>query len=231
MDRAGLVTTQAGQPQRGILRRSLERLIGSGVVIGGAALKWGFLFAKFFTFFISFAAYSFWFGSWKFGLGFALLILVHELGHVIEARRQGVPVSLPTFIPFFGAFVTVQNAGLEPWRSALISLAGPFVGGLGATAVWAVGSAQNTTWLVVLANIGFLLNAFNLLPIGFLDGGTVWRAVTDTWKRPRIRYENGVPVQAYAPDRERAGRLATLYVLLAAALVGGLLATRHSGML
>jgi hypothetical protein len=55
--------------------------------------------------------------------------------------------------------------------------------------------------------------------------------VTDTWKRPQIRYENGVPVQAYAPDKEGAARLAMLYVLLAAALVGGLLATRHSGML
>jgi Zn-dependent protease len=225
------VTAQAEQTERGIVRRSLERLAGLAVVIGGAALKWGFVFAKFATFFVSFGAYSFWFGSWKFGLGFALLILVHELGHVAEARRQGVPVSLPTFIPFFGAFVTVQKAGLTPWRSALISLAGPFVGGLGAAAVWAVGSAQNSAWLTSLANIGFLLNAFNLLPIGFLDGGTVWRAVKDTWHRPQIRFEGGVPVQAYAPDRESAARLATLYVLLAAALVGGLLATRHSGML
>jgi Zn-dependent protease len=225
------VSAQVEQPQRGIVRRSLERIAGLAVVIGGAALKWGFVFAKFATFFVSFAAYSFWFGSWKFGLGFVLLILVHELGHVVEARRQGVPVSLPTFIPFFGAFVTVQKAGLSPWRSGLISLAGPFVGGLGAAAVWAVGSAQNSTWLVVLANIGFLLNAFNLLPIGFLDGGTVWRAVNDTWRRPQIRFEDGIPVQAYAPDKERAVRLGTLYVLLAAALVGGLLATRHSGML
>jgi Zn-dependent protease len=231
MDRPGLVSAQAEQPQRGIVRRSLERVGGLAVVIGGAALKWGFLFAKFATFFVSFAAYSFWFGSWKFGLGFVLLILVHELGHVVEARRQGVPVSWPTFIPFFGAFVTVQKAGLAPWRSALISLAGPFVGGLGAAAVWAIGSEQNSTWLVVLANIGFLLNAFNLLPIGFLDGGAVWRAVTDTWRRPRIRFENGVPVQAYAPDRERAARLGIVYALLAAALIGGLLATRHSGML
>jgi Zn-dependent protease len=84
---------------------------------------------------------------------------------------------------------------------------------------------------VVLANIGFLLNAFNLLPIGFLDGGTVWRAVTDTWHRPRIRFENGVPVEASAPERERAVLIAALYVLLAAALVGALLATRHSGRL
>ena len=230
MDRARFVSTQA-QDERGILRRSLERLVGLAVVIGGAALKWGFLFAKFFAFFVSFAAYSFWFGSWKFGLGLVLLILVHELGHVAEARRQGVPVSLPTFIPFIGAYVTIRHAGLLPWRSALISLAGPFVGGLGAAAAWAVGSARDSAWLVVLANIGFLLNAFNLLPNGFLDGGTAWRAVTDTWQRPQIRFENGVPVEALAPDRGRAAIIAALYVLLAASLVGALLATRHSGML
>jgi Zn-dependent protease len=231
MDRARIVSVQAEEQQRGIIRRSLERLAGSGLGIGLAAIKWGFLFLKFFAFFVSFAAYSFWFGSWQFGLGFVLLILVHELGHVFEARRQGLPVSLPTFIPFIGAFVTVRHSGLAPWRSALVSLAGPFLGGLAAAGVWAVGSARGTTWLVVLANIGFLLNAFNLLPIGFLDGGTVFRSIRETWRRPRIRYEDGVPVQAEAPERDRAVLVAVLYGLLAAALVGGLLATRHSGML
>jgi Zn-dependent protease len=224
------VSAQVEQ-QRGIVRRSLERIGGLAIVIGGAALKWGFLFVKFGAFFVSFAAYSFWFGSWQFGLGFVLLILVHELGHVVEARRQGLPVSLPTFIPFIGAFVTVQNAGVAPYRRALVSLAGPLAGGLAAAACWAYGAADNITWLVVLANLGFLLNAFNLLPIGFLDGGTVWRAATDTWRQPRIRYENGVPMEALAPDRGRAALILTLYALLAAVLVGGMLATRHSGML
>jgi Zn-dependent protease len=229
MDRARVVSAQAEQ-QRGFFRRSLERLLGSGIVIGGAALKWGFLFAKFFAFFVSFAAYSFWFGSWQFGLGFVLLILVHELGHVAEARRQGLPVSLPTFIPFLGAFVTVRHAGIPPWRSALVSLAGPFAGGLAAAAVWAAGEAHNTTWLVVLANIGFLLNAFNLLPIGFLDGGQVMRAISQS-RRGWIRHENGIPVEAVGPDRDHAMLIGTLYVLLAVTLVAALLATRHSGML
>jgi Zn-dependent protease len=207
------------QPQR---RGLLDRLIGLAVLAGG--------FAKFFAFFVSFAAYSLWFGSWRFGLGFVLLILVHELGHVVEARRQGLPVTLPTFIPFLGAYVLVRHAGIPPWRRALVSLAGPFVGGLGAAAVWAVGSAHGTIWLLVLANIGFLLNAFNLLPIGFLDGGAVFQAVSQS-RRGWIRYENGIPVEAVPPDREHANLITALYVLLAAALVGGLLATRHSGML
>ena len=206
------------QERRGLL----DRIIGLAVLAGG--------FAKFFAFFVSFAAYSLWFGSWRFGLGFVLLILVHELGHVLEARRQKLPVTLPTFIPFLGAFVTVRHAHIPPWRRALVSLAGPFVGGLGAAAVWAAGSARDTVWLVVLANVGFLLNLFNLLPIGFLDGGAVFQAISQS-RRGWIRYEKDVPVEAVPPDREHANLITFLYVLLAAALLGGLLATRHSGML
>jgi Zn-dependent protease len=230
MDRTRVVTASA-QSDRGIVRRSLERIGGLAILIGGTALKWGFLFVKFFAFFVSFAAYSFWFGSWQFGLGFALLILVHEFGHVAEARRQGLHVSLPTFIPFIGAFVTIRHAGLSPWRNALVSLAGPFVGGAGAAIAWAIGSAEHSHWLVVLANLGFLLNAFNLLPVGFLDGGSVARAVSEAWRQPRFRYENGVPVEAFPPERRRAVIIGLLYGILAAGLVGALLATRHSGML
>ena len=178
------------------------------------------------TFLVSFLAFSLGFGSWKFGLGFVLLILVHELGHVFEARRQGLQVSLPTFIPFFGAYVTVRHGGIAPWRSALVSLAGPFAGGLGAVAVWAV-SAGRAHWLVELAYVGFLLNAGNLLPLGFLDGGGVFRGLTQT-RRGWIRYENAVPVEAVPPDREHASLVMFLYVLVAVGLVAGVLATRHS---
>ena len=154
---------------------------------------------------------------------------MHDLGHVFEARRQGLQVSLPTFIPFFGAYVTVRHAGLPPWRSALVSLAGPLAGGLGAAAVWAVSATRDSHWLAQLAYLGFLLNAANLLPVGFLDGGTVVRSIS-TSRRGWIRYENGIPVEAVPPDPEHANLVIFLYVLLAAALVAGLLATRHSGI-
>ena len=213
------------------MRKQLERIGGTVLVIGGTALKWGFVFVKFFGFFISVAAYTLWFRSWTFALGFTLMLLVHELGHAAEARRQGLHVSLPTFIPFFGAFVTIRHAGLTPWRSARISLAGPLFGGLAAAAVWAVGAARGSNLLEVLANIGFLLNAFNLLPIGFLDGGSVARAISESWRMPVVRFEGGIPVQAFAPDRARAVTIAALYAALAGGLVLGLLATRPNGML
>ncbi|HKB92736.1 MAG TPA: site-2 protease family protein [Gaiellaceae bacterium] len=213
------------------MRKSLERIGGTAVLIAGTALKWGFVFAKFFGFFISAAAYSFWFHSWTFGVGLALMILIHELGHVLEARRQGLDVSWPMFIPFIGAYVTINKAGLTPLRSGLISLAGPFVGSIGAALVWAIGAARGSNMLVVLANIGFLLNAFNLVPIGFLDGGHVAGSIREAWRMPVIRFEGGVPMQAFAPDRARAVQLFGLYAGLAGAVVLGLLATRPNGML
>lgn len=229
MDRSRLVSTQA-QEQRGIVRRSLERLLGSGVVIAGAALKWGFVFGKFFAVFVSFALYSYLFRSWEFGLGLVLLILVHEMGHFAEAKRQGLSVTLPTFVPFLGAYVTVSRAHLSPRRSALVSLAGPFVGSAAAAVAWAASTLGDARLLVGIASIGFFLNAFNLLPIGFLDGGTVSRAIGQE-RRGWIRYEDGVPVEAVPPNAGGALRVAILYVLLAGAVVLGLLATRQSGTL
>jgi len=205
MDRPRLVTTPPIEETRIDRRRELAESLG--------------------TFAISFLVTSVLYGDWRFGLGFVLLILVHELGHFFEARRQGLHVSLPRFRPFFGAYV-IHELNLSPWRNALISLAGPLAGGLGTAAVWAVGSAHDSQLLLVLAYWGFLLNAANLLPVGILDGGGVVRSISETWRRPRIRYEDGVPVEASAPERARAIQIALLYVVLAAGLVACMLATR-----
>ena len=202
------MSTRAEQ-ERGLARRSRE------------------LAVPIVTFAASFVAFSVGFGDWRFGLGFVLLILVHELGHVFEARRQGLHVTLPTFIPGFGAYVR-HELNPSPWRNALISLAGPLAGGLGAAAVWAAGSARDSHLLVELAYFGFLLNAANLVPVGFLDGGAAWHSISETWRRPRIRYEEGVPVEASAPERDRAVQLVILYVALAVVLVACVLVTRHS---
>jgi Zn-dependent protease len=122
------------------------------------------------TMLVSVAAYALLWG-WKFAVGFVLLLLVHELGHVLEARRQGLPTSAPMFIPFLGAFITMKQMPENAWREAQVALAGPIVGSLGAAAVWGAGEALDSELLVALAFVGFLLNLFNLLPIVPLDGG------------------------------------------------------------
>src|SRR4029453_15395643 len=41
--------------------------------------------------------------GWQFALGFVLLLLVHETGHLLVAKKFGLKVGAPVFIPFMGA--------------------------------------------------------------------------------------------------------------------------------
>jgi Zn-dependent protease len=125
---------------------------------------------------VSVAAYA-WIWGWRFAVGFVLLILVHELGHVFELRRQGVPASAPLFIPFLGAVVGMKQMPKNAWHEAQVALAGPILGSLGALAVWIAGEALDSELLVALAFTGFFLNLFNLLPVSPLDGGRAIAAV------------------------------------------------------
>ena len=156
-------------------RRLARRLAAPVIAIVAVALKFGVAFAKFGSIFIAVGGYALIWG-WSFAVGFVLLILVHELGHFVEARRQGLNVSLPVFIPFLGAYVAIKDARLNPWQHAKIALAGPLTGALGAAVVLAAGEARDSDFLRALAYAGFLLNLFNLIPIGFLDGGQIARS-------------------------------------------------------
>jgi Zn-dependent protease len=119
---------------------------------------------------VSIAAYSLLWG-WKFAVGLVLLLLVHEMGHVVELRRQGVPASAPLFIPFLGAMVGMKQLPENAWKEAQVALAGPIIGSLGAAVVWGYAEAVDSDLLLAIAFTGFFLNLFNLLPIVPLDGG------------------------------------------------------------
>jgi Zn-dependent protease len=119
---------------------------------------------------VSIAAYA-WIWGWRFAVGFVFLLLVHELGHVLELRRQGVPASAPLFIPFLGAVVGLKQLPHNVWKEAQVALAGPIVGSLAALGIWVAGEAVDSELLVALAFTGFFLNLFNLIPLSPLDGG------------------------------------------------------------
>ncbi|HJU48265.1 MAG TPA: site-2 protease family protein, partial [Gaiellaceae bacterium] len=120
----------AARERRGLLMRLLAPLL----VAGGILVKFGVFSLKFFGIFISVGGYALIWG-WQFAIGFVLLILVHELGHYVEAKRLGLDPALPVFVPFLGAYVALRNAPFDPWRNARVSLAGPIFGGLGSLAV------------------------------------------------------------------------------------------------
>ncbi len=128
------------------------------------------IFATSASMLVSIAAYA-WIWGWRFAVGFVLLLFVHELGHVLELRRQGVPATAPLFIPFLGAVVGMKQLPNDVWREAQVALAGPILGSLGALGVWAAGASLDSDLLVALAFTGFFLNLFNLLPVSPLDGG------------------------------------------------------------
>lgn len=156
---------------RGLLRKIFAPIL----VVGALLVKIGLPALKFGSIFIAVGGYALLWG-WPFAVGLVLLILVHELGHYLEARRQGLHPDLPVFIPFLGAYVALGNAQIGPWRHALISYAGPALGGVGAAVLWVAGDMRDSDLLRALAYTGFLLNLFNLIPIGFLDGGQLLRS-------------------------------------------------------
>jgi len=165
-------------PQSGaksLLRKLAAPFVAIGLLIWKAAPFFAALFKlKLFatagTMAVSIAAYALLWG-WKFGVALVLLIFVHELGHVIELRRQGVPASAPLFIPFLGAMVGMKQLPADVWREARVALAGPILGSVGAAACWGLGELLDSEFLVAMAFVGFFLNLFNLLPVVPLDGG------------------------------------------------------------
>jgi Zn-dependent protease len=128
------------------------------------------------TILVSLAAYALLWG-WAFAAGFIALLFVHEMGHVIALRREGIKASAPMFIPFLGAVITARSLGGNATAEARVGLAGPILGSIGAAAcilVWRV--TGNSLW-EALAFTGFFLNLFNLLPVVPLDGGRAMAAM------------------------------------------------------
>ncbi|HEY7708275.1 MAG TPA: site-2 protease family protein [Gaiellaceae bacterium] len=169
------------EPRFRILRKLATPFIALGLLLWKAKFVLVAIFKlKIFTtsasMLVSVAAYALFWG-WKFAVGFVLLLLVHELGHYLEARRQGLDVSAPMFIPFLGAAILLRENPLNAWREALVAFAGPIVGSLGAAVVWVVGEQQNSEFLLALAFTGFLVNLFNLIPVVPLDGGRIAAAI------------------------------------------------------
>jgi Zn-dependent protease len=125
---------------------------------------------------VSIAAYAVIWG-FPFAFGFVVLLLVHEMGHVIALRREGIKASAPMFIPFLGAVISSKSLGENALAEARVGLAGPVLGSIGAAVCLLIWHATSNPFWEALAYIGFLLNLFNLLPVVPLDGGRAMAAM------------------------------------------------------
>lgn len=197
-------------------RQSLiAKLLAPLVVLGGLIFKFGAFTLKFFGIFLAVGGYALIWG-WRFAVGVVLLILAHELGHYLEARRAGLDPQLPVFIPFLGAYVALRNMRFDPWVNARVSLAGPVAGGVAAAGCLAAAVTLDSDLLRALAYAGFLLNLINLLPVGILDGGHVLRS----WRVLRAGGGASTPARA----RQLGTVVAVASLVTVTALVVGMVA-------
>jgi Zn-dependent protease len=148
------------------------------------------LLAKFKTFLLaifklkflfSFAAFIWvYWALWgpKFGIGFAMLILVHEMGHFIDIKRRGLPADMPVFLPGLGAYVRWKALGINLPTRAAVSLAGPLAGFFSSAVCGLVWYKTGSPLWAALARTGAWLNILNLVPVWVLDGGSAVYALS-----------------------------------------------------
>jgi len=129
------------------------------------------------TMLVSIAAYALIWG-WQFAVGFVVLLLVHEMGHVFQLRREGIEASAPMFIPFLGAVVAAKSLGDDAGAEARVGLAGPILGTIGTLVPLGIWLATGEEFWQALAYVGFFINLFNLLPVLPLDGGRAMAALS-----------------------------------------------------
>lgn len=139
------------------------------------------------TMLISVFVYALVYG-WAYAAGFVGLLFVHELGHYLAARNRRLPVGLPTFIPFVGAWIELKEQPLDAETEAYVGIAGPMLGTAAAFALYLLSREHGGGLLLALAYAGFMLNLFNLVPLRPLDGGRIVAVVS-----PRIWFL-GVPI-------------------------------------
>jgi len=113
-------------------------------------------------------------------------IVLHELGHVLVARRFGIGTRDITLYPI-GGVSRLERMG-EPREELPISLAGPAVSFALAVVLWAAVIAldrpvswealtsESPGYLELLAFINTILVIFNLMPAFPMDGGRILRA-------------------------------------------------------
>ena len=161
-----------------------RRLAPLAPFAAAAAKAKTFLFAVLkLKFLLSLAAFiALYWAIWgpKFGIGFAVLILVHEMGHFIDVKRRGLPAEMPVFLPGLGAYVKWQALGVSTETRSAVALAGPLAGWIASMVCLALWWKTGDSLWAALARAGAWLNVLNLIPVWILDGGSAANALDRT---------------------------------------------------
>ncbi|MFN2463330.1 MAG: site-2 protease family protein [Candidatus Dormibacteria bacterium] len=118
-----------------------------------------------------------------FATGFVGLIFVHEMGHLVAARMEGINASVPFFIPFMGAAIFLKDHPRNARSEAIIGIGGPILGTVATLVMLSLAGTFNPSTtlgllFIRLAYYGFFINLFNMIPLTPLDGGRILGAVS-----------------------------------------------------
>src|SRR5256886_31464 len=185
------IETDAAHPSRQNWWSRLKKAFGPVAVVGVVIAKF-FAKLKFFilpalkflpillksggTMLLMIWVYTMMWG-WKFAVGFVVLLLVHECGHLIVARKFGLKVGAPVFIPFMGAFIALKEAPRNAWMEACVGIGGPMLGSIGALLCNSIGEFSDIPVFFALSWVGYFFNLFYLSPVGMFDGGGIFTEV------------------------------------------------------
>jgi len=119
-------------------------------------------------------------------------VLLHELGHSLVARSQGIKVNSITLF-LFGGVASIDQESKTPGQAFQVAIAGPAVSfvlfALLGAVLFAVPDQSNPISVMAgnLAFVNLFLGLFNLLPGLPLDGGQILKAAV--WKATGSRFK------------------------------------------
>ncbi|MCR8655711.1 M50 family metallopeptidase [Paenibacillus endoradicis] len=104
-----------------------------------------------------------------------LLVIVHELGHIVMAFAVGWRVKAVKLLPFGGVVEVDEGNGASAKDEWLVAIAGPLQNIWMAAFAWMMGDlgVWSIEWTNYLIQANLWLAAFNMLPILPLDGGKI----------------------------------------------------------
>jgi Zn-dependent protease len=158
--------------------RLRSTLVGIGIFLLAkfkwvfALLKWTKFGGTLITMGASLGAYAVFFG-WKFAVAIVYLIFVHEMGHIIAAKRKGIRTSPAFFIPFVGALISLKEQPRNAATEAYLAYGGPLAGLISFLPAVVLYQVTGEPFWALVIFLGAFLNLFNLLPVSPLDGGRI----------------------------------------------------------